>query len=68
MGPCWLEVEAPRPAAQPFTWCKFEVEVENPKLVNKMEKPGPPPQLVVMSLRMQTILNHQTHANEVRID
>ena len=65
MGPCWLEIEGVRSSSQKVSWCSYEVEIDNAKSVRKMADPPGPPRLTVLSLRMQTMLNHQTHANEV---
>lgn len=65
MGPCWLRIRGATCADQPYSWCKVEARVDNPKNVSKVEEQKPSPPLTVLSLSMQTILNRKTHTNEV---
>jgi DNA polymerase alpha subunit A len=65
MGPCWLKIRDVSLVKSQMTWCKFEVECNNPKAVQKMQSPPPSPPLVVMSLSLKTVMNPQTHAHEI---
>eukprot|EP00899_Mesostigma_viride_P010487 jgi/Mesvir1/1943/Mv22962-RA.2 len=70
MGPCWLAV--PNPSVIPTharrSWCKMEVSVDNPKLVNVAPADATPattPPLVVAALSTKTVINHKENVNEI---
>ena len=65
MGPCWLALESPVARADTLSWCKFEVEIVDPKKVRHLEIHGPDPTLVVASLNMKTWMNPKLHSNEI---
>ncbi|KAJ2960289.1 hypothetical protein NQZ79_g4309 [Umbelopsis isabellina] len=70
MGPCWLEVKNPNIASANETWCKVQAVIEDPKLCNPLKDangnaPKDIPPLVVMSLSLRTVMNHQKHVNEI---
>ncbi|KAG8907664.1 DNA-directed DNA polymerase alpha catalytic subunit pol1 [Tulasnella sp. 403] len=86
MGPCWLDISQPvistkgvrvpvNPLIVPLTqsqvsWCRVEVEVNNPKHVRPFPEsdataPRDMPPLTVMSLSLRTIINHATSQREV---
>ncbi|XP_062521858.1 DNA polymerase alpha catalytic subunit-like isoform X2 [Corticium candelabrum] len=64
-GPSWLHIKNPRPLSQSISWCKVEVELDKPDLIEVAPKQEPPPPLVVMSIAMKTILNSKTHTHEI---
>jgi len=76
-GPCWLEIRGARAPAAPVSWCKYEVEVGNPKLVNPlgpsspslaaagMDRVPPSPPLSVLSLSLKTVVEPRTQAHEI---
>lgn len=70
MGPCWLHVKNPTIASANETWCKVQAVIEDPKLCNPLKDangnaPKDIPPLVVMSLSLRTVMNHQKHVNEI---
>ncbi|KAK9761960.1 DNA-directed DNA polymerase alpha catalytic subunit pol1 [Basidiobolus ranarum] len=68
MGPCWLKVKNPQFSNRNISWCKLEVNSNNPKDVNPVKecdnKKSTPP-LTVLSLSLKTVMNRQKHANEI---
>ena len=67
MGPSWLDIMEPGPVERNVSWAKIEVGTSNPKAIVKTEDPPCAPPLVVLSLRMQTILNRKTQTNEILV-
>ncbi|RUS21275.1 DNA polymerase family B-domain-containing protein [Endogone sp. FLAS-F59071] len=72
MGPCWLEIKNAQISNKNISWCRVEIVVEDPKMVNPFKDgdrsaPQHAPPLVVMSLSMRTVMNHQKHMNEIAI-
>ncbi|KAJ3040455.1 DNA-directed DNA polymerase alpha catalytic subunit pol1 [Rhizophlyctis rosea] len=70
MGPCWVSITNAQITNKNLSWCKLEVTVEDPKLLkpfadNDESAPKQPPPLVVMSLTLRTVMNHQKHGNEI---
>ncbi|XP_044750416.1 DNA polymerase alpha catalytic subunit [Coccinella septempunctata] len=66
-GPCWLDVQNPIPVTNPITWCKFEIDVEkcNDVTLAKMNKPLPPPPLVIAAVHMRFAPNPKNLTNEI---
>ncbi|KZV91997.1 hypothetical protein EXIGLDRAFT_615021, partial [Exidia glandulosa HHB12029] len=70
MGPCWLKVDECTKPDGPISWCKFEVVVNDPKMVNPFsdsdaKAPRDMPPLNIMSLSLRTIVNHQDNQREL---
>ena len=70
MGPCWIRIKNPAACGAPLTWCKFELQVNTPKDISRLDlvETGvnrPPPPIVTMSLKLKTIVNPKTHKSEV---
>jgi DNA polymerase alpha subunit A len=70
MGPCWIRIQNPVASGVPCTWCKFEVNVDNPKNVARLDlveagSSRPPPPIVTMSIKLKTIVNPKTHKSEI---
>ena len=65
MGPCWLQIEAPKAMSGSASWCKYEVSVENMGMVHKLRNGPPAPPLVVASLAMKTCVNPATGGHEI---
>ncbi|KAF8323497.1 DNA polymerase alpha catalytic subunit [Cantharellus anzutake] len=70
MGPCWIRVQQPEVKHEGISWCKVEVSVSDPKLVNPFSDtddtaPRDMPPLTVMSLSMRSVVNHQLNTREV---
>ncbi|XP_018577548.1 DNA polymerase alpha catalytic subunit [Anoplophora glabripennis] len=66
-GPCWLDISNPVPVSNPITWCKFEVNCMRLLDLNitSMDKPLPPPPLVVMAINLRSFINPKTYTNEI---
>ncbi|KAI8907620.1 DNA polymerase family B-domain-containing protein [Powellomyces hirtus] len=70
MGPCWVEIKNANLTNKSVSWCKVEVTIDDPKLLNPFKEddesaPKKSPPLVVLSLSMRTVTNHQKHVNEI---
>jgi len=70
MGPCWIRIRNPVACNVFTTWCKLELEVNNPKDISRLDflESGtnrPPPPIVTMSLKLKTIVNSKTHKSEI---
>lgn len=73
MGPCWIRIKDPQPSKiGVVSWCAFELEVESPKQINRLDlvvapgtTPRPSPPVVSVTLKFKTIVNPKTHKNEV---
>lgn len=70
MGPCWLEIKNPAIASVNETWCKVQVMIDDPKFCNPLQDangnaPKEVPPLVIMSLSLRTVMNHQKQVNEI---
>ncbi|KAG8901757.1 DNA-directed DNA polymerase alpha catalytic subunit pol1 [Tulasnella sp. 408] len=70
MGPCWLNIQNPTISTKGVSWCKLEIEVDNPKTVSPFSEsdanaPRDVPPLTVMSVSVRTIVNHQTNQREI---
>lgn len=70
MGPCWLDVKNPTIASANETWCKVQAVIEDPKFCNTLKDasgnaPKEVPPLVIMSLSLRTVMNHQKRVNEI---
>ncbi|KAI8147542.1 hypothetical protein BJV82DRAFT_654233 [Fennellomyces sp. T-0311] len=70
MGPCWLKIDGATAEDSPKTWCKAEYNVYGPNKVTPLRDtdgnaPTHIPPLVVLSLSLRTIMNHQKNQNEI---
>lgn len=68
MGPQWLKVkQTKKPSTGGMSWCKQEWSVDNPNFVLTVPKQHAPPDppLSILSLKVNTILNHKKQANEI---
>lgn len=70
MGPCWIRIKNPVASGVPSSWCKFEVNVDNPKNIARLDlveagSSRPPPPIVTMSIKLKTIVNPKTHKSEI---
>jgi DNA polymerase Pol2 len=73
MGPCWLRIKAPKAnTCGVMSWCALEVELESPKQVNRLDlvvapgtTPRPAPPVVSVTLKLKTVVNSNTHKNEI---
>ncbi|KIO25836.1 hypothetical protein M407DRAFT_24793, partial [Tulasnella calospora MUT 4182] len=70
MGPCWLNIQNPTISTKGVSWCKLEIEVDNPKTVSPFSEsddnaPRDVPPLTIMSVSLRTIVNHQTNQREI---
>ncbi|KAJ8662546.1 hypothetical protein O0I10_001507 [Lichtheimia ornata] len=70
MGPSWLKIDQAQISNTNETWCKIEIGVNDPKLVNPLKDqdgnaPTHMPPLVVLALSLRTVMNHQKNENEI---
>lgn len=70
MGPCWLELRGVKRNDMTYSWCKYEVTVDSPKQITRMElnkaAPSlPTPSMSVLSLSLKTVVNKKSHTHEV---
>lgn len=72
MGPCWLRISNPSPSDRQVSWCSFELQVDSPKQVQRLDQvlpmgtsPRPAPPVVTVSLKLKTIVNPKTQTNEI---
>ncbi|TDL23727.1 DNA polymerase alpha catalytic subunit [Rickenella mellea] len=70
MGPCWLEIKKPVVEHKGASWCKLEATVSGAKDINPFSEtdanaPREMPPLTVMSLSVQTIVNHTANKREI---
>jgi DNA polymerase alpha subunit A len=70
MGPCWLNLKNCTIATKKLSWCKFEMNMDNPKDVavpnsSHPKVPESPPPMVVMSLNLRTVMNVDKNVNEI---
>lgn len=66
MGPCWLDIKCAT-KGQSISWCKLEVEVNDPKFISRTKDSPQSPPLVTLSLNLQTILNRKSNSNEILV-
>ncbi|CAG9863485.1 unnamed protein product [Phyllotreta striolata] len=66
-GPCWIDVSDPEAAANPMSFCKFEVNCLKPNnlKITPFEKPVPPPPLVVATINMRNCINRASSNHEI---
>ena len=70
MGPCWIRIRNPVASGAVASWCKLELQVDNPKNITRLDlvETGticPPPPIVTMTLKLKTIVNPKTHKSEI---
>ena len=65
MGPQWVRIKAPKLEGTSASWCKLEVNVDDPKAVGRCEEQPPAPTVSTMTVQMKTVVNPKTHAHEV---
>ena len=71
MGPCWLRIEnASVRNDAPQTWCKLELEVDEPKSVapfadTDANAPKEMPPVTIMSLSTRSVVNYKENKREI---
>lgn len=72
MGPCWLRIKDPLPSQRQVSWCSFELQVDSPKNIQRLDlvlpsgtPPRPTPPVITVTLKLKTIVNLKTQKNEV---
>lgn len=67
MGPQWIKVNNFKECDRKFSWCKKEWKVNDVKDIEPIasQNASNPPNLKVLSLKINTILNHKKQANEI---
>ncbi|EGV60592.1 DNA-directed DNA polymerase alpha catalytic subunit pol1 [Yamadazyma tenuis] len=67
MGPCWLEIsKGDFNSIRNSTHCQVEVSVDSPNYIKPLnERNLPPPNLTLMSIAIQTVMNAKQNKQEV---
>eukprot|EP00026_Physarum_polycephalum_P000493 Phypoly_transcript_00494.p1 GENE.Phypoly_transcript_00494~~Phypoly_transcript_00494.p1 ORF type:complete len:1064 (+),score=166.17 Phypoly_transcript_00494:1336-4527(+) len=65
MGPCWLTITNASLVPVQVTWSRYQVSVESMSDVTVMKSPPAAPPLSVLSLKVLTVLDEATRANEI---
>jgi DNA polymerase Pol2 len=73
MGPCWIRIRHPMPHTRgTVSWCGIELQVDSPKNICRWDlatpgntTPRPAPPIVTVTIKLKTIVNPQTHKNEI---
>ncbi|KAJ3013063.1 DNA-directed DNA polymerase alpha catalytic subunit pol1 [Thoreauomyces humboldtii] len=70
MGPCWVQIKEAKLSNRGLSWCRVEIEIDDPKMLNPFKEGDPTapktaPPLTVMSLTLRTVKNHDRHVNEI---
>lgn len=65
MGPCWLRIVPSGTLKRNVSWCKVEVEVDNPKTVMPIVNGPEAPPLTVLSLAMRTVIEPTSKTHEL---
>lgn len=65
-GPCWIRINESKELAN-ASWCRLGAAVENPRETQVLVGNGPValPPMTLMSLSVRTLLNNETHTQEV---
>ncbi|KAI8870371.1 hypothetical protein GQ42DRAFT_162767 [Ramicandelaber brevisporus] len=70
MGPGWIKITQPSIPKSRFSWCKYDVIAENPRLVKSLEQDNPnlaaarpAPALNIVSLSLRTVLSTSKNNN-----
>jgi DNA polymerase alpha subunit A len=72
-GPCWIRIRDPQANTRGVvSWCALELQVDTPKNIQRLDlavppgtSPRPPPPVVTVTLKLKTVVNPQTHKNEI---
>jgi len=70
MGPCWLKIEnADFQAVNNASWCKFELQVNEPKFLNVLSDAEivETPPLTLMSIALRTTYNPKDNKQEILV-
>ncbi|CAB9498953.1 DNA polymerase alpha catalytic subunit (Fragment) [Seminavis robusta] len=69
LGPCWIRIKQPVATRAPVSWCKLELQVNDPKNIKRLDllEPGnrPPPPVVAVSIKLKTVVNPKTQKSEI---
>ena len=66
MGPCWLEISnADFNSVQNIAHCQVEVSVDVPGFISPVKEKIPTPDLTLMSIAVQTVMNQKDNKQEV---
>lgn len=65
MGPCWLRITPNGTTKRNVSWCKVELEVDNPKAVNPVVNGPEAPPLTVLSMALRTVIEPSSKTHEV---
>jgi DNA polymerase alpha subunit A len=61
MGPAWLRIKPASSLKQNISWCKAELQVDNPKDIRVLADGPEAPSLTVMSLALRTVQKNHVH-------
>jgi DNA polymerase Pol2 len=72
-GPCWIRIKDPQANTRGFvSWCALELQIDTPKNIKRLDlvlppgtSPRPPPPVVTVTLKLKTVVNPQSHKNEI---
>lgn len=65
MGPCWLEFVPSSTGKRNASWCRVEMQVDDPKTINPIVNGPEPPTLTVLSLSLRTLLHAESKTHEI---
>jgi len=69
MGPCWLRVNKPAAGGAFVSWCKLEMQVDDPKSIVRLDQVESgnraPPPVVAVSIKLKTVVNPKTQKAEI---
>jgi DNA polymerase Pol2 len=65
MGPCWLRFTPTSTVKRNVSWCRLEMEVNDPKSISILQNGPEPPTLTVLSLSIRTIVHEPSKTHEV---
>jgi DNA polymerase alpha subunit A len=60
-----VRIKSPKLDGTSASWCKLEVNVDDPKALAKAPDQPPAPTVSTMTVQMKTVVNPKTHAHEV---
>lgn len=65
LGPCWIKIKNPTEIKENKSWCKIEMQCDNPKDIIKSTESLPVPPVITFTFSMKTAVNPLTHLHEI---
>jgi DNA polymerase alpha subunit A len=65
MGPCWIKIKNPTEVKENKSWCKVEMQCDNPKDITRSNEGFATPPVTTLTLSMKTAVNPMTHLHEI---